>query len=42
MAKTNEKQVAKKRRIVAPFQIIITNLIPNLTNIYVKTRKYNE
>jgi hypothetical protein len=36
MAKTNEIQVAKKRRILPPFQIIITNLIPNLTNIMSK------
>ncbi len=36
MAKTNEKQVAKRRRIVPPFHIIVTNLISNLTNIMSK------
>jgi len=36
MAKTNEKQVAKKRRVVPPFQIIITNLILNLTKFLSK------
>jgi hypothetical protein len=36
MRKTNKNQVAKRRRIVPPFQIIITNLISNLTTIMSK------